>query len=187
MNNMITKGSKNRNLPERMSVGVIIERKEIQSRWADYSWLPVAVIPGAPAQSPIDKWRVVSEGNGWTRYHAATFDIELFRGETAGYKVNLANFQPHVYVVLTPGEELDEPEIVPLLVTVCPYEAESYTEDSEQLVEGVTMPAVIIDWISNFVDQHHIDVPFKKRKRKKAYDPRKGDFERRIPVRETDK
>lgn len=168
---------------QRMPVGIVIERKDLNNRWADFSWNPVAVIPGAPPQSPSDKWRLLSKGADWVHYHAATLELELFRGETEGYKVNLANYQPHVYVVLSPGEEEDEPEVIPLLATVCPYEAESYTEDSDQVVEGVPMPLPIVSWVRDFVDKYHVDVPFKKRKQKKAYDPRKGDFGRGAPVR----
>ena len=60
-------------------------------------------------------------------------------------------------------------------IRACPYEAEGYTEDTDQLVEGVLMPSEIAAWIKTFCDTHHKDVPFKKRKRK-PYDPRKGDF-----------
>ena len=62
--------------------------------------------------------------------------------------------------------------MVPFLVTVCPYEAESYTESGEEIVEGVPMPPEILGWVQAFVDTHHVDQPFKKRKQKKAYDPR---------------
>ena len=82
---------------------------------------------------------------------------------------------PHIYIVLSPGEEADDPEMVVHLITACPYEAEGYTEDTDQLVEGVLMPSEIAAWIKTFCDTHHKDVPFKKRKRK-PYDPRKGDF-----------
>ena len=64
---------------------------------------------------------------------------------------------------------------IPILLTVCPYEAESYTEDADQIVEGVLMPPEIINWVIDFIKRHHVDVVFKKRK-KKAYDPRKGGF-----------
>ena len=40
------------------------------------------------------------------------------------------------------------------------------------------MPVDIIAWVEDFVSRHHVDVPFKKRKRK-AYDPAKGAFGRR--------
>ena len=32
---------------ESMRVGIVVERREIVSRWADFTWEPVAVIPGA--------------------------------------------------------------------------------------------------------------------------------------------
>ena len=161
---------------EIIPLGVVIERRDSDSRWQEYSYRPVAVFPGAPAKDPHDPWTKLSEGDGWTHFHAATMPLELFRGETTGYRVNLSNDPPHVYIVLSPGEEADDPEMLVQLVTACPYEAESYTEDTDGMVEGVVMPAEIASWVKTFCDTHHKDVPFKKRKRK-SYDPRKGDFQ----------
>ncbi len=167
-------------------LGVIIERREIDNRWEDHAFRPIAVVPGmAPLADGAD-WRLVRDGGDWQHFHAATLELELFSGETAGYKVNLSNFQPHVYVVLSPGEEEDEAEVVPTLVTVCPYEAESYMEDSEMLVEGVPMPDELAAWLGAFVDKHHVEEDFKKRKRNKAYNPRKGDLRQR-PLMENER
>ncbi len=161
---------------EVLQVGVVIERKESDNRWVDYTYKPVTVFPGAPAKDPHQAWTPLREGDGWVQFHAGTMPLELFRGETAGYRVNLSNVTPHVYIVLGPGIEAGDPEMVVQLVTACPYEAESYTEDSEQMVEGVVMPPEIASWVKTFCDTHHKDVPFKKRQRK-SYDPRKGDFQ----------
>ena len=76
---------------------------------------------------------------------------------------------------MTPGEEDDAAEIVPFLVTVSPHEAEGYTEDSEQIVEGVPMPPEMVTWVKEFIAKYHVEVAFKKRKRK-PYDPRKSGF-----------
>lgn len=160
---------------EKIDLGVVIERRDSDNRWADYSYQPVAVFQGAPPKDPHDDWTMLREGDGWAHFHAATMPLELFRGETEGYRVNLSNEPPHIYIVLSPGEEADDPEMLVHLVTACPFEAEGYTEDSEQMVEGVVMPPEIAAWIKEFCDTHHKDVPFKKRKRK-SYDPRKGDF-----------
>lgn len=161
---------------EALSLGVVIERRESASRWQDHYFKPVAVFPGAPEKDPHSEWALLKEGDGWAHFHAATVPLELFRGETTGYKVNLSNVQPHVYIVLSPGTEADDPEMIVHSVTVCPYEAESYTEDTDQMVEGVPMPIEIAGWVKAFCDAHHKEVPFKKRARK-AYDPRKGDFQ----------
>lgn len=163
--------SADRSLP----VGVVVERREIDNPWVDYTWRPVAVVPGAPAVDSSSEWKILGEGDGWTHFHAATLELELFKGETDGYRTNLSNVQPYIYIVLNPGEEADDPEVLPVLVTACPYEAESYTEDSEQIVEGVPMPEDLAIWINDFVKEFHIDRPFKKRKRK-PYDPRKGEM-----------
>lgn len=167
---------------EKMPVGVVVERRISDNRWLDYSWHPVAVIPGAPPLGDDGEWRLMREGEGWTQFLIGTMNLELFRGETEGYRVNLSS-TPQIYIVLTPGEEADESDIVPFLVTACPYEAESYTESGEEIVEGVPMPSEVQGWIEAFVDQHHVDQPFKKRKNKKAYDPRKGGFSRPPPAR----
>lgn len=165
-------------------LGVIIERRKIDNPWQDYTYHPVAVVPGM-AETEDGEWRVLREGEGWTHFHVGVLELELFAGETEGYKTNLSNFQPHIYVVLAPGEEADDPEVVAKLVTACPYEAESYLEDSEMIVEGVPMPEELAAWIGAFVDAHHVEEVFVKRKRNKAYDPRKGDMRPR-PLVETD-
>ena len=168
---------------EKMAVGVVIERRDSDNRWVDYFWQPVAVITGAPPLEEEGVWRLIREGEGWSQFHIGTLDLELHRGETEGYRANLRS-TPHIYVVLARGEEADEPEVVPFLVTACPYEGESYTESGEEIVEGVPMPSEIQSWIEAFIDEHHVDQPFKKQKVRKAYDPRKGAFNRKPSVRD---
>ncbi len=163
-----------------LPTGVVVERREVDNRWQDHAWRPVAVIPGAP---PVEEWRVLHRGEGWVHYHAATLELELHRKETEGYRVNLAQSPPVVFVVLRPGEEDGEHDFEPFLVTVCPYEALDYGESGEEIVEGVPMPDEVAAWVQAFVDEHHVDVPFKKRKRK-PYDPRRGGFHNRGPMEE---
>ncbi len=85
---------------------------------------------------------------------------------------------PRVFVVLRPDEE-DEAghDVIPFLVTVCPFEAQDYDDTDEEMVGGVPMPDEVIAWVQDFIDEHHVDVPFKKRKRE-PYDPRRGGFAR---------
>ena len=138
-----------------MPMGVVIERRRIDNPWQDHSWMPVAVIPGA---APVADWLTLREGDGWTHFHAATLDLELFRGETEGYRFNLSQRPPVVFVVLRRGEEADDPEVLPFLVTACPYEAESYAESGDEIVEGVAMPDEVVAWLQDFVDRHHVDI-----------------------------
>jgi hypothetical protein len=160
---------------ESIELGIVIERLEIDNPWQDYVFSPIAVIVDAPPMDVADVWRELRRVDTCVHFHAGNLTLDLHAGETEGYRKNLSEDHPAVYVVLTPGEEANDHEFFPFLVTVCPYEAESYTEDTDQIVEGVLMPPEVVNWVMGFIDRHHVDVVFKKRK-KKAYDPRKGSI-----------
>ena len=153
-----------------MPLGVVVERREIDNRWQRFTWKPVAVIPGAPT---IEAWRELARGDRFVRWHAATLPLELHRTETEAYRVNLSGRSPAIYVVLRkvePSEKSAGNEIVPFLVTASPYEAEGYLE-GEDVVEVTPMPEGLIAWVQAFVQRHHVEEPFVKRKRKRP----KGD------------
>jgi len=144
-----------------MPLGVVVERREIDNRWQKYSWRPVAVIPGAP---PVAEWRELIRGDRYIRWHAATLPLELHRTETEGYRANLSGKVPAIYVGLR-RQSGGEHEHAPFLVTASPYEAAGYAED---IVEPVPMPDALTAWVQDFIDRHHVDAPFQKRKRDKA-------------------
>jgi Protein of unknown function (DUF3305) len=150
----------------RMPLGVVMERRELDNRWQRFGWRPVAVIPGAP---PVDQWRELVRGQRFVRWHAATLPLELHRAETEAYRVNLAGRSPAIYVVLCsiePSERTAGNDVGPFAVTASPYDAEGYME-GDYLVEAVPMPEGLIAWVQAFVERHHVDQPFEKRKRKR--------------------
>ena len=159
-----------------MPVGIVVERRELNNRWQKVAWKPVGVLPGA---SPIDGKRVLLSGEGWVHFHMATLPLELHRKETLAYKTNLNSEPPKLYVVLRMTEDpADEEDVRPFLVTASPFEAQDYLDSGDDIVEGVTMPDAVIAWIRDFCDRHHVDEPFKKRKRKR-YDPNEVGFGKR--------
>ncbi len=160
-----------------MKLGVVVERRELNNRWQKYSWRPVAVIPGAPA---LDEPKELRRGEGWIQYHAATLPLELHRRETESYKVNLSNDPPSIYVVLREVEGAPELEYRPFVVTASPYEAQDYLDSGEEIVESVPMEPGLIAWVQAFIDRHHVDQPFRKRKRER-YDPEESGFGRPPP------
>jgi hypothetical protein len=150
----------------RMPLGVVMERRELDNRWQRFGWRPVAVIPGGP---PVDQWRELVRGQRFVRWHAATLPLELHRAETEAYRVNLAGRSPAIYVVLRsiePSERTAGNDVGPFAVTASPYDAEGYME-GDYLVEAVPMPEGLIAWVQAFVERHHVDQPFEKRKRKR--------------------
>ncbi len=160
---------------ERMSLGIVVERRDIDHPWQSSTWRTVAVVPG---ESDSAEWRELARGEGWVRYHAGTLPLEIFDRETEGYRYNLSNEVPVVYVVLREDEDEDGRRDRPagprpFLATVCPYEAQSYLDGDEDMVETVPMPDAVAAWVGAFVRRHHVDEPFRKRRRR-SYEPGRG-------------
>ena len=152
--------------PKSVSIpcGVVVRRTPGVTRWAAWNWLPVAVLPGA---GDADWTELRREGEA-VEYHAGTLPLELFRGETEAYLTGLSQTPPQVYVVLRRDEDPDSPRDMMLhMVTASPYEAQDYLDSGEEVVEAVPMPAGLVAWVREFVDAHHEDEVFVKRKRDK--------------------
>lgn len=147
-----------------MPVGVVVRCLPGVTGWVQKVWKPVSILPGAgPAE-----WRLLREEDGASEYHAATVPLELHRTETDAYLVALAEEVPCVYVVLRENEDPDtaHPYEV-LLVTASPYEGQDYADTAEEIVEKVPMPDGVIAWINQFVEAHHEEEEFVKRRRVK--------------------
>lgn len=146
-----------------MVLGIVVERRDLDHRWSKESWRPVAVVPGA---APVHEWKTLGSGDGWEHYLIGSLPLEIHRKETEAYRTNLAG-TPRVFVGLrfaTPEENALGP-IVPFLVTASPYEAQDYLDAGEDVIEGIAMPDGLIAWVQTFIDEHHVDEPFKKRRR----------------------
>jgi hypothetical protein len=161
---------------ERLPLGIVLERRKSRHPWLDYAWKPVAVVPGAPPRDPRGDWSVAAQGEDWVHFFAGTLPLELYRKETEGYRVNLSQDPPRVFVVL---RDLEDPAVahplVPFVVTASPFESQGYLESGSDLVEPVAMPPELVAFVQDFVDRHHVDQPFYKRERR-PHDPRKEGF-----------
>ena len=168
-------------IEETLPLGVVLERRKIDHPWQDVSWLPIGVVPGAPACDPRGPWKQLRAGDGWEHYHCGTLTLSLFRKETEAYKVNLSQRPPRIFVVLRGEEEADAAhDVVPFLVTASPFEAQDYLDSGEEIVEAVPMPPDVVAFVESYVDEHHVDEPFYKRKRK-PHDPNESGFARKPP------
>jgi hypothetical protein len=152
----------------RMPLGVVVERRKSGSRWQEWLWRPVGVIVGAP---PLGReWRELVRDETSTHYHAANLPLELHRAETEAYLLNLSQTPPRIYVVLRPVPEPAPQPYRALLITASPVEAEGYLGSGDDIVDGVAMPAPVIAWLKEFVERHHVERPFVKRRRKRGAD-----------------
>jgi hypothetical protein len=148
---------------ETAEVGVVVERRALDNPWVDHAWVPVAVLVGAPAATP---WTVLEQTAKLVRYYAGTFAIEFFGTETTMYRENLRSRQPSLWIALRHTDAA--PGVVVRLVTADSSEAEALTATATDIIEAVPMPVEIQQRLAAFVDAHHVERPFVKRKRDRA-------------------
>lgn len=145
----------------RLPVGVVVERREARSKWAEHIWVPVAVMPGRAA---LDPGTEMTRGEAGVRYYLGSGEIDLHRSEAEAYHFNLASTEPALFVVL----RAQRPDPLPWRlqdITASPYHAQDYLDAAEDIVERVPFPDVILHQVTSFVDLHYKEEPFRKRRR----------------------
>ncbi|MGB5559757.1 MAG: DUF3305 domain-containing protein [Paracoccaceae bacterium] len=145
-----------------MPVGVILRRSPGTTRWAKWLWAATGLLPGAGPGN----WQVLQSDGGTTEFLAATVPMTLYRTDTEAYLTSLNGKPPSVFVILrpVPGRADARPEV--LTVTASAYEAQDYADNGEDIVERVPMPEGLQAWVGQFVQEHHADEVFIKRKRR---------------------
>ena len=144
-------------------VGVVVERRKARSKWADFLWRPVSVLGGKTSAAP---WTPLDAEAETALFFAGEAVIELHRTETANYRDNLTSDAPALWVALRPVAS--EPPYGILSVTADPSEGEAFTDAGSNLVEAVPMPANVAEAIGRFIDEHHVERSFVKRRRQPA-------------------
>ncbi|HMB78226.1 MAG TPA: DUF3305 domain-containing protein [Kiloniellaceae bacterium] len=149
-------------------MGVIAERRRIDHPWADYSWRPVALVPGLGAAGDRALPQQTESGDDWDRFLIGRLPIVLHRKETEAYLQNLSAAGPAIYVVLERCDDGSAPR--PKRATASPFEAQDYLDSGDDSVEALPIPEALEAWIAAFVETHHETQVFKKRKREKLRD-----------------
>ena len=144
-----------------ISLGIVVRKVPGVTRWVDHVWKAVAVLPGAGAAH----WKELRRDGDTIEYHAATVQLELFRTDTEAYLHGLSTKIPAIYVIMRDGSGDDPLDVV--LATASPYEAQDYADTGEELVEKVPMPEGLVAWVRDYVEAHHEDEVFIKRRRDK--------------------
>lgn len=153
-----------------LPVGIVLRRQPGVTRWAKWVWRAVSVLPGA---APAD-WRELRREGEAVEYHAATLPLTVWRSDTEAYRVALANDPPQVYAILRPSDASDSGLEV-FAITASPFEAQDYGDSGEDIIEPLPMPPALIAWLSSFVERHHRDETFVKRRRDRVATDRVED------------
>lgn len=145
-----------------LSVGIVAVKRRLSSPWADVEWLPEAVLPGLPAVEPCS---LIGAEGSVERWYLGPAELVFHSGETGYYRDNLVSGRPSVWVALRESAEGDWRVAG---ATVDPYEGEAFVDVVTDKVEALPMPHEIAVELQAFVDAHHVEQPFHKRKRDRA-------------------
>jgi hypothetical protein len=149
-------------------VGIVVERRRIDSPWADHAWLPIAVLPEPPALEP---WTRLIGDDERQQIYLGPAVLTLHAVDTAHFRENFQTGHAKLWVAIRPTGI--EPALEIVGITADPFEAEVFSENVGDIVEPVTMPAAIAEAVLAFFEAHHVEREFVKRKRSE-HDPRKG-------------
>lgn len=143
-------------------IGVIVARRKLNSPWAEYAWLPHAVVPAVPSTEP---WTSLGLSGPDELFYGGPSVLMLHAAETAHYRDNLVSGRPALWISL----RLDGAGACRIAAaTADPYEGEALTEGIGAIVEPVAMPMEIQAKVAAFVDAFHVERPFLKRERDHA-------------------
>jgi hypothetical protein len=149
-------------LPDKMPVSVIMEKRPSSHAWVDYSYEAIGVVTGDQLQD----WEVkqIHSQDGVEQYLYSGLSVQLYEDECESYYHNLMSPRPGCYVVAGEADSDDEiPE--PYLVSLSFDEVHAYLEGDE-LVYAVEIPPELYKWTEAFVLTRYIATKKTKRKLK---------------------
>jgi hypothetical protein len=147
-------------MPEQiLRLGVLVQRRPPVTRWSTGELRPFAVLAIEPQTPPHTQ---IGTENGVETWYLGGFGLSLWSGDTAHYRDNLNSGAPALWVALR-GADPKTAQIVS--VSADPNEGEGLASDLDLVVDRVPLPDSVAQAMQAFIDAHHVEMPFKKRKR----------------------
>lgn len=157
----------NQELPERLGIAVVMEKKPSAHPWADFSYDALGVVVReVDADRRVE--RIYQDGDS-EHFLVGGLNLRLYVDECESYYHNLMSPEPSCFIVAAQAEE-DGEMPVPYLVSLSFDEAHAYLEGDEQ-VYSVTLPAELYKWAEAYVLTHYIAIRKTKRKLKNWREP----------------
>jgi hypothetical protein len=143
-------------------VAVIIEKLQLDNRWASEKWEAIGVVPAFDAAPQGDFLRGAVDlpprrifaDEQRQHFLAGHFPLELFRDEVDNYHLNLTSPEPRVFVMWRMEQGAEGDFARPIEVSLSYGEAARWLDSGEQC-DGVPMPPEIADWLGDFVNTHY--------------------------------
>ena len=151
-----------------LDVAVVMRRERINNPWQPWRWALADVVPHEAGFG--DQARLLLKDDNEERWLHPGFKVELFLGDAEGYYLNVTTPKPCFWVVWRMEEEAaisEEPVAIPQIVTLSYHDAGRWL-DAQENVEQVPAPLQVVEWLQDFVDQHHV-LEAKRRQRPQSF------------------
>ena len=149
-------------LPQKMQVAVIMEKKPSTHPWAEYTYQALGVVVrDGDEDKTVER---VYENDGVEHYLVTGLGIELFEDECESYYHNLMSPEPGCFIVADQPDDPDDMP-VPYLASLSFDEVHAYLEGDEQ-VYAVEIPRELYQWAEAYVLTHYVAIKKTKRKLK---------------------
>lgn len=156
-----------RELPNRMAVAVVMEKKPSTHPWADYAYDALGVVVKGDIEE-ADITRVYQDGEV-EHFLCTGLGVQLHVDECESYYHNMMSPEPGCFIVAeTPEDPSEMPE--PYLVSLSFDEVHSYLEGDEQIY-SVPIPPELYKWAEAYVLTHYVAIKKTKRKLKNWREP----------------
>ncbi len=155
---------------DELMCSVVMERVPTTNRWQAFNWQVVAVLIDDTPSGEIVRESLPGDILRMTHYG---LPLKLFRDEAEGYFLNIQSPEPSIFTVWRWND--DESEAIPHCLTLSYNEAARWM-DSQEKVERVPMPAMLLAAVSTWVE-HNYDPPRKKERiRPKSFESKEGRY-----------
>ena len=146
-------------------IAIILQRETVQSRWEDYRWDLLGVIPDVGGDV-----RTIAQDERTLQRVFPGVELVLFRDEAEGYYLNATSEVPSVFVSLRRDEASGDP--LPFRATLSYNEAARWMDSAER-VERVPAWPELAAWLGAYTAEHYKPEP-KKRQRPRSFEGKEG-------------
>jgi len=147
---------------EAIRIGVVMQRRQLNSIWQPYQWHPVEIVTDAALSG--ESLRCLRHDAADTRWLFGGFDVKLYGDEAEGYFLNVNSPAP-CWFVMWRLEDINGAEVAaPKSITLSYNEAARLMDGGEQ-VDTVPATPEIIARLTAFVQAYYKPEPKHKRKK----------------------
>lgn len=160
-------------LMAQLPITVLMQRRQLDNRWVQESWNPVAVLtdlhalaaqgPAQQAATPTPspqapQARMVKQSDAGETYLVSGLSLELYPDENDGYFENWIAPRPKIFLMW----RMVDGRAMPVQASVSYAEGTRMLDSGEQ-AGGVAMPVDIHAWLGDYL-QRHYEPPAKGRR-----------------------